>query len=181
VSASGYALFDTSIGSCGIAWTERGIAAFQLPETGDGAIRVRMRRRFPEAVEQEPPASVRSVVDAVVSLLDGGEADLSRVVLDLDAVPEFHHRVYEEARTIAPGTTRSYGEIATALGDPGLARAVGRALAANPVAVIVPCHRVVAAGGSIGGFSAHGGTDTKRRLLAIEGLTEHAPQLALFD
>src|SRR5262250_2974216 len=93
-------------------------------------------------------------------------------------VLEFDRRVYEMARTIAPGETLSYGDVATRLGDPAAAREVGQALGRNPFPVIVPCHRVVAAAGKLGGFSAPGGTATKRRLLAIEAA--RAPSLPLF-
>ena len=82
-------------------------------------------------------------------------------------MPDFDRRVYEIARGIPPGRVLTYGEIASRLGTDN-ARAIGQALGRNPFAIIVPCHRVVAAGGKLGGFSAHGGATTKRRLLAIE-------------
>jgi methylated-DNA-[protein]-cysteine S-methyltransferase len=116
-----------------------------------------------------PPPEIQRAVDAIVSHLDGEPTDLSFIPLDLDGVPDFHRRVYEVARTIPPGSTLSYGEIATRLGDPGSARAVGQALGRNPFVLVVPCHRVLAARGKTGGFSAHGGTATKLTLLAIEG------------
>jgi methylated-DNA-[protein]-cysteine S-methyltransferase len=116
-------------------------------------------------------------MEGIIALLDGQAHDLSKVVLDLDRVPEFHRRVYQIARAIAPGSTLSYGDIAIRLGNPALARKVGQALGRNPFPIIVPCHRVVAAGGKLGGFSARGGTATKRRLLAIEAA--HAPLLRI--
>jgi methylated-DNA-[protein]-cysteine S-methyltransferase len=91
------------------------------------------------------------------------------VALDMEGVPPFHRRVYEAARQVPPGQTLSYGEIAARAGSPGSARAVGQALGRNPFAILVPCHRVLAANGKLGGFSANGGVDTKRRMLAIEG------------
>lgn len=116
----------------------------------------------------------------MTALLSGEDlAAPDSVPLDLSRVPPFHARVYEVARTIPPGTTLTYGEIARRLGEPGAARAVGQALGANPFAPIVPCHRVLAAGGGTGGFSADGGVATKRRLLEIEGV--HLEQPALFD
>ena len=99
----------------------------------------------------------------------GDAVDLTFVSLDMDGLPEFHQRVYDVARTIPPGVTLTYGEVAKRLGDPGSARAVGQALGRNPIPVIVPCHRVLAAGGKTGGFSAPGGSATKLNLLALEG------------
>jgi len=123
-----YTLFDTAIGSCGIAWNERGVVAFQLPEGSSSSTRRRMTARYDDAVEQPAPAVIQRVIDAVVSLLDGERTDLAFVPLDMDGLPEFHRRVYEVARTIPPGATMTYGEIAERLGDPGTARAVGQAL-----------------------------------------------------
>src|SRR5215467_3165573 len=141
----GFALFDTDIGRCGIAWGARGITGVQPPE----------------AREAPPPADVRRVIDGIVALLRGEARDLSAAALDMDGVPEFDRRVYEVARDIAPGATLSYGEIAAQLGERGLARDVGQALGRNPFPIIVPCHRVLAAGGKAGGFSANGGVTTK--------------------
>jgi methylated-DNA-[protein]-cysteine S-methyltransferase len=168
MGARGFTLFDTPIGRCGIAWGGGGIVGVQLPEEDIAATRARLVRRFPDARETAPPESVRHAVEAISALLRGERRDLSALPLDMDGVPAFHRRVYETARTIAPGSTRSYGEIATDLGAPGSARAVGQALGRNPFAIIVPCHRVLAAGGRAGGFSATGGITTKLRMLAIE-------------
>ena len=167
--ANGFALFDTAIGRCGVAWGGRGIAGVQLPEGGERETLARMLRRFPAAGEATPPPEVRQVIDRIVALLRGKASDLSTVRLDMDEVPVFHRRVYEAARAIPQGMTLSYGEIATRVGAPGAARAVGQALGRNPFPIVVPCHRVLAAGGKIGGFSAQGGIATKRRMLAIEG------------
>src|SRR5271163_487299 len=169
MTASGFALFDTAIGRCGIAWGEGGIAGVQLPEAGERETRARMLDRFPAAGETVPPPEVRHTIDRIVALLRGEVSDLSGVALDMDHVPAFHRRVYDVARTIPPGKTLSYGAIAARLGASGAARAVGQALGRNPFPIVVPCHRVVAAGGKIGGFSAQGGVLTKRRMLAIEG------------
>src|SRR5205823_3152675 len=142
------------------------------PEATDVQMRARLRRRFPEASEVPPPLplAVQSAIDGIVALLDGEPSDLSSVPLDMAGVPEFHQRVYNIARTIPPGVTLSYGEIAARLGEPAwpAARDVGQALGHNPFPIVVPCHRVVAAGGKLGGFSARGGAATKRRLLALE-------------
>lgn len=166
MSSTGYTLFDTPIGRCAIAWNPRGVAGVWLPEDHDETLQARLRRRFVEAL---PPPEVTTAIAAIVALLRGEAADLSAIVLDLDAVPAFHRRVYAVARAIGPGRTRTYGEIAAELGESGSARAVGQALGRNRFPIVVPCHRVLAAGGRAGGFSAPGGTATKLRLLEIEG------------
>ena len=165
----GLTLFDTAIGRCGIAWGRRGVVGVQLPEVSEAQTRARLMRRHLGAREAPPPPHVRRAIDGVVALLRGEASDLSTVALDMEGVPQFHRRVYEVARTIAPGATLTYGDIAARLGERGAARAVGQALGRNPFAIIVPCHRVLAAGGKAGGFSANGGVATKLRMLAIEG------------
>jgi len=162
-----YTLFETAIGLCGLAWNERGIIGFQLPEDDASRMRGRIARRFPGIAEAPPPAEIRAIIADVTALLRGEARDLSAVPLDLKGVPDFDRRVYEIARLIPPGRVLTYGTIASRLGIDN-ARAIGQALGRNPIAVIVPCHRVVAADGKLGGFSAHGGAATKRRLLAIE-------------
>jgi methylated-DNA-[protein]-cysteine S-methyltransferase len=168
IMGSGIAFFDTPIGRCGIAWAERGIVGVQLPESNDVSTRARMLRRFPNARELKPPADVRRAIDGIAALLRGAPSDLSTVILDMAGVPGFNRRVYEIARAIPVGATLSYGEIATRLGKRDTARAVGQALGRNPFAIVVPCHRVLAAGGKLGGFSAAFGVKTKQRLLSIE-------------
>ena len=169
MDAQGFALFDTAIGPCGIAWGARGLVGVQLPEEGEGATRARMQRRFPGVPECVPPAGVQAACAAIRALLEGEPRDLAEIALDYEGVSEFHRRVYEIARRIVPGRTRTYGEIAEELGDKGLSRAVGQALGHNPFAPVVPCHRVLAAGGRPGGFSAHGGAVSKLKMLMIEG------------
>jgi methylated-DNA-[protein]-cysteine S-methyltransferase len=170
----GYSLFETPIGRCGIAWGRSGIAGVQLPETDAAATRERLARRFPDAAEGPPPRAVRRAIEAIRALLRGERVDLSAIELDMQGLPPFPRRVYEAARAIAPGSTLSYGELAARIGSPGAARAVGQALGRNPFAIVVPCHRVLAANGRIGGFSADGGVGTKRRMLAIEGVAGEA-------
>src|SRR6516165_9917685 len=152
----GFALFDTDIGPCGIAWGARGITGVQLPEASEAKTRARLLRRYPHAREAPPPADVQRVIDGIVALLRGEASDLSAAALDMDGVVEFDRRVY------------------------AVARGVGQALGRNPFPLIVPCHRVLAAGGKAGGFSANGGVTTKMRLLTIErARTSDAP--TLFD
>ncbi len=176
----GYALFQTAIGRCGLAWGSAGIVAVQLPERLEGDTRARLLRRLPQAVETPPPADVRQAIDGITALLNGEPRDLTGIQLDMEGVPPFHRRVYEIARTIPPGRTLTYGAIATRLGDPGAARAVGQALGHNPFVLVVPCHRVLAADGGLGGFSAAGGRVTKLRLLTIEG-AQSSDDPSLFD
>ena len=163
-----YTIFDTALGSCAIAWGAGGVVAVGLPEADERRLRARIRRAGPDAVESPPPGEVQAAIDDIVALLDGEPRDLTGVTLDMERVPEFERRVYETARTVTPGETITYGEIAERIGERGAAQAVGQALGRNPFPIVVPCHRVVAAGG-LGGFSARGGVDTKRRMLAIEG------------
>ena len=169
MSAQAFAIFDSPIGACGIAWNARGIAGFQLPSATAKATRTRLQQRWSEAVEGAPPPGVQRVIDRVLGLLKGEAIDLSDIPVDLDDAPEFHRKVYEIARTIPPGRTMTYGEIAKRLGMPHESREVGQALGRNPIAIIVPCHRVLGADGKMGGFSASGGVATKRRILEIEG------------
>lgn len=173
-------LFETAIGCCGLAWGEDGITGVNLPEASEAATRRRMERRFPKSQATQPPPAAQRAIDDIVSLLNGEPSDLSGIVLDMNGVPDFECHVYEVARTIPPGETRTYGEIAALLGDPGAARAVGQALGRNPFPIVVPCHRVLAAGGRTGGFSANGGISTKMRILTIEQ-TQTTREALLFD
>jgi methylated-DNA-[protein]-cysteine S-methyltransferase len=171
-----FALFDTAIGRCGIAWGARGINAVQLPMGNEEKTRARIRQRHGDIAEAAPPAVVQNAIDGIVELLAGKPNDLADIVLDLDGVPEFNRGVYD----IAPGKTLTYGDIAKRLGGVELSRDVGQALGRNPCPIVVPCHRVLAAGGKPGGFSANGGVVTKLKMLAIEGaVVNHTP--GLFD
>ena len=181
MSDTGFTFFETAIGRCGIAWGERGIRAVLFPERNEAAARARLLRKFPAASEAEPPPAIGQAIAAIVALLAGERRDLSGIRLDLDDVPAFHRRVYEIARSIGPGATLTYGEIAARLGEPGLARDVGQALGQNPFPIVVPCHRVLAAGGKLGGFSARGGVATKLRLLEIEGALAPATPMLFED
>jgi methylated-DNA-[protein]-cysteine S-methyltransferase len=164
-----YALFDTAIGFAGIAWGEAGLVAVHLPEREAETARRGFLRRFPDAAEGEPTPEVARTIAGIRELLAGQPADLTAAPLDVSRTPEFHARVYASARAIPPGETLTYGQIAERLGDKFLARDVGQALGKNPWPIVVPCHRVTAAGGKPGGFSARGGVNTKLKLLAIEG------------
>lgn len=168
MSDLGFSLFQTSIGRCALVFGDEAIATVCLPDNDPDATRRRVLRHFPAACEATPTAVAHDAITRIVSLLAGRPSDLSPIPLDMSDVPPFHRRVYEVTRQIPPGATLSYGEVARRLGAPGAARAVGQALGRNPFAIVVPCHRVLAAHGKIGGFTATGGTETKRRMLAIE-------------
>jgi methylated-DNA-[protein]-cysteine S-methyltransferase len=178
MSDLGYALFDTAIGSCGIVWSERGIVAIELPGRDAAATRNRLLRRNPGSRQGTPSAAAQHAIDGIVALLGGERRELRDVTVDLDGVSDFNRRVYDVARGIRPGATLSYGEIAERLGDRNLARDVAQALSQNICPIVIPCHRVLAAGGKTGGFSAPGGVQTKLRLLSIEGAQpEEGPML----
>jgi methylated-DNA-[protein]-cysteine S-methyltransferase len=174
------AIFDTAIGRCGVVWGERGINAVQLPMGSEDKTRGRIRQRYGDIAEAPPSAEVQAAIDGIVELLAGKPNDLRNVVLDLDGVPEFNRAVYDIARAIPPGKTLTYGDIAKRLGGVELSRDVGQALGHNPCPIVVPCHRVLAAGDKPGGFSANGGVVTKLKMLAIEGaVVNYTP--SLFD
>jgi len=160
-----------------VAWSANALTAVQLPEGDAAAAHARMRRRFPNASASEPPAFAREAIADIRALVAGERRDLTGVPLDMEGLSAFAREVYAIARAIPPGETMTYGEIAARLGDPAAARAVGEAMGQNPYPIVVPCHRVLAAGGKLGGFSAHGGAATKLRLLEIEGaaIGEPAP------
>ena len=173
------AIFDTAIGACAIVWGERGLLGVQIPEADALATKARMMKRFPNAQDAEPSAQIQDVIDGIRALLSGERRDLVDVAIDDDGVPEFNKRVYAIVRKIPPGQTITYGEIAERLGDKALARAVGQAMGENRCPIVMPCHRVLAASGKTGGFSAPGGVTTKLRLLTIEGAQPGGP--TLFD
>jgi methylated-DNA-[protein]-cysteine S-methyltransferase len=179
--ALGCCLFDTAIGPCGIAWTADALAAVQLPETSRaGTLRRLQRALLEDAPEAAPPAWVAAAIGRIQRLLEGARDDLADLALDMTDLPPFHQRVYEITRAIPPGEVLTYGEVARRVGEPGAARAVGQALGRNPFAPVIPCHRVLAAGGRSGGFSAEGGAQTKLRMLEIEG-ARLAGEPGLFD
>jgi methylated-DNA-[protein]-cysteine S-methyltransferase len=170
-----YALFETAIGTCGVAWSERGLTRVQLPESDRESTERRLSKGG--ATAAVPPPDIAAVIDELWRYFAGERTAFAAAELDLSGANSFELRVYQAARALGWGETASYGEIAKRIGDPGAARAVGQALARNPIPVIVPCHRVLASGHGIGGFSAHGGTTTKERLLALEGVYVTAPML----
>jgi len=164
-----FTLFETSLGWAAVAWSSAGLSAVRLPQSHRQSVLAAVKRREPGATEAEPPPQVAAVIADIQDLLAGGKPDFAGAPIDLSSTPEFNARVYAIAREIPPGETLTYGEVAERLGDKRLARDVGQALGRNPWPIVIPCHRVTAAGGKLGGFSAPGGASTKLKLLAIEG------------
>ena len=164
--------FDTALGRCAVSWRDAGVSGVLLP--GARGIPGRLTKDTDDV-----PAFVRRAIDGMRAVLEGAADDLSDIPLDDRGIDDFRSAVYAATRRIAPGSTRTYGEIARAIGRPEAARDVGVALSRNPTPIIVPCHRVVAASGALTGFSAPGGLSTKRRMLELEGAPGYG-QLSLF-
>jgi methylated-DNA-[protein]-cysteine S-methyltransferase len=165
-------VFDTAIGPCGVAWSDRGLVGVQLPEKDRAATELRLAAKAQSTGAAEPPPSVAAVIADITRYLAGEQVDFSAVAVDLAALDPFRQKLYATMRSLAWGRTTTYGDLAKQLGatDWEGARNVGEAMGRNPVPVVIPCHRVLAAGGKLGGFSAHGGAKTKAKLLALEGV-----------
>lgn len=177
-----YCLFETAIGACAIAWRDAAngdvpprVAFVRLPEATGQLTESRIARSAGASQPTAPPPQIAEVIDKLRRHLKGETQDLRNIAVDLDGVSAFVRQVYDAAREIPPGQTRTYGEIAKVIGQPSAAQEVGQALSRNPVPLIVPCHRVLAADGKLGGFSAPGGRDTKLKLLALEGAPVNLP------
>jgi methylated-DNA-[protein]-cysteine S-methyltransferase len=174
-----YLIFETAGGFCGIAWTGVGISGFQLPAHSAEATRRDLLRRLPHAQPGTPTPEVLAAVSAAKRYFEGETVDFTPFPLDLDEQDGFFRQIYIAARRVGWGHTTTYGRLAKEVGaGPEAARAVGQAVAKNPVPLIVPCHRVLAAGGKVGGFSAPGGSDAKIRMLELEGVQVGPPPSA---
>jgi len=161
--------FDTPLGTCAVRWTDAGLASVRLPSHRTAAL--------PRVADTAAiPDPVRAAIDGIVAVLGGAPLDLAFVRLDERGIDPFRRAVYAATRTVPPGSTATYGDIARAIGRPDGARDVGAALASNPFPIVVPCHRVVGAGGKLTGFSAPGGLATKRRMLELEGAPGYGQQ-----
>ncbi|KGB53421.1 Methylated-DNA--protein-cysteine methyltransferase [Sphingopyxis sp. LC81] len=168
---SHYQLFETGAGIAAIGWTSTGITSFRLPAPTAAETERAILRRQPDAVRTEPPAEIAAVIDAAIRYFEGERIEFFEVPVDLGEQPLFFAQVYTFVRKLGWGETTTYGAVARALdAGPEHARAVGQAMATNPVPLIIPCHRVMAAGGGIGGFSAPGGSQSKARMLELEGV-----------
>ena len=174
-----YGLFETAHGIAAIAWRANGIVSFRLPASSPEATERAVLRQLPDAIAQEPPPDMAATIAVAQRYFDGEKVDFSGVPVDLGAQQPFFTRVYETVRRLGWGQTTTYGAIARELdAGPEAARAVGQAMASNPIPLIIPCHRVLAAGGKVGGFSAPGGSTSKLRMLAIEGVDLSPPEPA---
>jgi len=178
-----YCLFETPLGACGIAWKEHGtsriplaVTFFQLPEATRSLTDTRIAGSSGGRKARVPPPRIAGIIRRIQKHLHGDVQDFVDIAVDLDGAGPFARQVYEAVRKIPPGRTRSYGELAADMNRPTASRAVGQALGRNPIPLIIPCHRVLGHSGKPGGFSAHGGVETKARLLEIEGATIGFPQ-----
>ena len=179
MSGRAYTIFDTAIGRCGIAWGQAGIVGVQLPEAREIETRKRLFQLYPDAREMRPPLNTEAAIEGITALLRGEMGDVSEVALDMAGIHAFDQRVYQIARRIPRGETFTYNEIAVQMGASGAVRSVAQAIARNPFVVIVPCHRVLEAGGYADKISPHGGVISKRRLLSIEGTGSSASKTLL--
>jgi methylated-DNA-[protein]-cysteine S-methyltransferase len=178
-AAQSYHVFETAMGFCAIAWSDAGVSRFQLPTRTAEATERLMRRRAFGAEPGAPPESIAAVVEAAKRYFAGEETDFSQVQVDLAGEDAFFARIYGALRRVDWGRTTTYGALAKEVGaGREAARDVGEAMARNPAPLIIPCHRVLAAGGKIGGFSAPGGSKTKARMLELEGVRLGAPEAA---
>ncbi len=171
-----YLIFETALGFCAIAWNDKGVVRFRLPEPNAEATEQALLRRLPDATPVTPPPVIAEAVAAAQAYFTGEQTDFSGVPVDLGNQTDLFEKIYAAARRLGWGETTTYGALARQFGaDWEIARDVGQAMAKNPVALIIPCHRVLAAGGKIGGFSAPGGAATKAKMLEMEGVSLGAP------
>lgn len=173
----GSLVFDTALGFVGIAWSDKGLTRLCLFQRDRSSVERRLERLGAAAASNAGgrPAWVEMLVRDIRAYALGEEIDFSDVPVDLAGIDDFRLAIYEAARKLAFGETTTYGELARRAGHAGLPRETGQALGANPVPLVVPCHRILAAGGKIGGFSAPGGSTTKERMLALEGVRVGPP------
>lgn len=181
--ATHHHLFETAIGECGVAWNPRGLCGVQLPEKDHGQTELRLAVKCHStavADASDVPPWTQSLIADIQRYLAGRPMDFSSVAVDLDGMDDFRQRLYAALREVAFGRTTTYGELAKRLGSTGWegARDVGEAMGRNPMPIVIPCHRVLAAGNKPGGFSAYGGTTTKKKLLALEGVNLDTPEKA---
>jgi methylated-DNA-[protein]-cysteine S-methyltransferase len=170
--AQRYLIFETAMGFCGIAWNDAAITCFRLPTSSADAAERSLLRRLPDAKPGTPPAEIAEAVAAAKRYFEGAQTDFRRFAIDLGPQDPFFRQVYDTVRVLGWGSTTTYGAVAKQLNaGPEAARDVGQAMAKNPVPLIIPCHRVLAAGGKVGGFSAPGGSSAKARMLELEGVS----------
>jgi methylated-DNA-[protein]-cysteine S-methyltransferase len=167
-----YTIFETKNGFAAVAWSENGVSSLRLPASTEARVEASVLRRFPQARRSPPSALVTRLISDINRYFNGEKVDFSVIPLDFGSQDPFFARVYSEVRKLGWGETTTYGAVAKVLGvPPQAARDVGQAMASNPMPLIVPCHRVLAAGGKLGGFSAPGGSNSKARMLELEGVS----------
>lgn len=172
-----YSLFNTALGPCGIVWKTSGkqgavlVTGFQLPETTPAQAESRLQRKWSAQQTPSVPPTIGEIINRVQRHLAGDPQNFGDIALEIEDIGEFTRRIYAATRAIPAGLTMTYGQVAAAAGS-----AVGMAMSKNPIPLIIPCHRVLAAGGNPGGFSAHGGLATKAKLLELEGASVPAFQ-----
>ncbi|MFK0689959.1 methylated-DNA--[protein]-cysteine S-methyltransferase [Mesorhizobium sp. IMUNJ 23033] len=175
---AGHAVFETVLGFMGIAWSEAGLMRLCLPERNRDTVERRLLRHPGVAASGEQPRWVVGLIASIKAYATGEDVDFSGVPVDLAGIDDFRLAIYDAARKLGYGETTTYGELAKRAGHAGLPRETGAALGANPVPLVIPCHRILAAGGKIGGFSAPGGSATKEKMLAMEGVRVGPPPVA---
>jgi methylated-DNA-[protein]-cysteine S-methyltransferase len=168
MSSSGYQVFETAFGFCGAGWSASGLARFILPTPDAEAVERLLKRRFPDCKATQAAGAMANLIAAAQSYFNGNQEDFSKVPLDLSGINPFHRTLYTAMRHLSYGETTTYGALCESVGFPKATRETGAAMGRNPIPLIIPCHRVLAAGGKIGGFSAHGGITTKQKMLALE-------------
>jgi methylated-DNA-[protein]-cysteine S-methyltransferase len=172
-----YSIFGTSNGFAAVAWSENGISGLRLPASTEARAEASILQRFPQARRSPPSALVTRLISDINRYFNGEKVDFSAIPLDFGSQNPFFAQVYSEVRKLGWGETTTYGAVAKVLGaPPQAARDVGQAMASNPIPLIVPCHRVLAAGGKLGGFSAPGGSGCKARMLELEGVSVVNPK-----
>lgn len=171
----GHVVFKTALGFVGLAWSEAGLTRLCLPQASREAVERRLLRLIGVGLGESPPRWVEELTAGIRAYAEGEEVDFSGVPVDLAGIDAFRRAIYEAARRLTFGETTTYGELARRAGHAGLPRETGAALGANPVPLVIPCHRILAAGGKIGGFSAPGGASTKKKMLRLEGVRLDPP------
>lgn len=174
-AAIGHAVFETALGFMGVAWSDKGLTRLCLPQTSRDGVERRLLRLDGAIPAGNRPQWIAELIAAIRAYAAGETVDFSAFPVDLGGVDEFRLAIYDAARRLAFGEVTTYGELAKRAGHAGLARETGAALGANPVPLVIPCHRIMAAGGKIGGFSAPGGSATKERMLGLEGVQVGPP------
>ncbi|MEO4001275.1 methylated-DNA--[protein]-cysteine S-methyltransferase [Mesorhizobium sp. CAU 1732] len=182
-TASGHHVFETRLGFFALAWSGAGLTHVALPEaTHEAAMRHVAKWGFTsgdgDGTGSPLPDFVAETVERITRYAQGEPVDLAAMPLDLSGIDGFRRAIYAAALKLGFGDVVTYGELAERAGFPKMARETGQALGRNPMPLVVPCHRIVAAGGKIGGFSAPGGAVTKERLLAHEGVRVGPPEPA---